>query len=87
MILKRIILTIFFLAFSYILPWWLTLICVYFLIIYFDFYVEGVLIVFIVDRLYTPYFYFFKSSMHVFLILGILIFVLSPFIKKRLLLY
>lgn len=68
----------------YVLPWWLTFIFACAGVLYFNLYIEGVILVLVLDWLYAPYFNFFPN-LHVAPLFALFLCVIAPVIKKRLL--
>ena len=81
---KRVFSIIFLFLSIYLLPWWLTFIFVCIAFLFFNLFVEGVIIALAIDALYSPNFYFFPN-LHFASILAFMLFVFVPIIKKRLL--
>lgn len=69
--------TVFFLVF--VLPWWLTAPLLFFLVIYFDFYIEVVFFGFLIDALYLIN----RSLLYPALITSFVILILVSFVKTR----
>ena len=66
------------------LPWWLVFLCVCLSFIFFEVYVEGVVVALFLDWLYAPDFYYF-SGFHFAPFIALILCILLPIIKKRLL--
>jgi hypothetical protein len=81
---KRITTTLILLLGVYMLPWWLTFFAVCVSFLFFDSYVEGVMIALALDWLYSPNFYYLPNF-HIAPIIALILCIFVPIIKKRLL--
>ena len=81
---KRILTTIFLLLSIYNLPWWITFFCVCLAFLFFDIYIEGVVVALALDSLYSPNFFYF-AGYHFAPALALVLCILVPIVKKRLL--
>jgi hypothetical protein len=81
---KRIITTLVLLLSIYLLPWWFTFLGAIIAIFFFNIFVEGVIVALILDWLYAPDFFYF-AGYHPAPLLALVLCILVPIVKKRLL--